>query len=113
MTPPDTAAAAADVLRDGPGLDEAETHARLEKTWETPPGFLGWLAAGEALNTPAQGRRYCVQPDFLPAHATNVAHVVHAQQAAKRGVIEFCPPKELADRRELFGTAQTKRMAGR
>ena len=46
-----------DEPRDGPWLSEAETHARLERTWATPPGILGWLST---VDHKLVGRRYIV-----------------------------------------------------
>ncbi|MBP2292890.1 cytochrome c oxidase subunit I [Azospirillum rugosum] len=45
------------IRRDGPSLGEAETHARLERTWATPPGLWGWLSSVDHKQV---GRRYIV-----------------------------------------------------
>ncbi|HYE49012.1 MAG TPA: cytochrome c oxidase subunit I [Azospirillaceae bacterium] len=43
--------------RDGPDLPEAETHARLERTWGTAATFWGWLTT---VDHKLVGRRYIV-----------------------------------------------------
>lgn len=46
------------IARDGPNdLTGAELAARLDKTWATPPGFLGWLSSVDHKEI---GRRYIV-----------------------------------------------------
>ncbi|PWC36094.1 cytochrome c oxidase subunit I [Azospirillum sp. TSO35-2] len=45
------------VRRDGPGLGEAETNARLARSWATPPGLWGWLSTVDHKQV---GRRYVV-----------------------------------------------------
>src|SRR3954470_5960732 len=45
------------IVRDGPKLTGAKLEARLMRTWERPPGFLGWLATVDHKEI---GRRYIV-----------------------------------------------------
>src|SRR5437764_15271609 len=45
------------IARDGPKMKGAKLEARLERTWDRPPGILGWLATVDHKEI---GRRYIV-----------------------------------------------------
>jgi cytochrome c oxidase subunit I len=45
------------IARDGPDLTGPKLAARLEKTWRTPPGIIGWLSSVDHKDI---GRRYVV-----------------------------------------------------
>ena len=49
--------AAAKIARDGPQLTGPKLHERLEKTWATPKGVIGWLSSVDHKEI---GRRYIV-----------------------------------------------------
>src|SRR5919112_2572950 len=46
-----------EIARDGPKLKGAKLAARLERTWERPPGIIGWLATVDHKEI---GRRYII-----------------------------------------------------
>jgi cytochrome c oxidase subunit 1 len=68
-----------EIARDGPWLDEAETHRRLERTWETPKGLWGWLST---VDHKMIGRRYIVTAFIFFALAGLLALVMRLQLAA-------------------------------
>jgi cytochrome c oxidase subunit I len=66
----------ADVPRDGPKLTGAELHEKLQKTWENPPGFIGWLSSVDHKDI---GRRYVVTALVFLALAGALAIVMRLQ----------------------------------
>jgi cytochrome c oxidase subunit I+III len=68
-----------EIARDGPWLDEAETHRRLERTWETPRGLWGWLST---VDHKMIGRRYIATAFIFFALAGVLALVMRLQLAA-------------------------------
>ena len=68
-----------EIARDGPWLNEAETHRRLERTWETPKGLWGWLST---VDHKMIGRRYIVTAFVFFALAGVLALVMRMQLAA-------------------------------
>jgi cytochrome c oxidase subunit 1 len=70
--------AAASDLRDGPGLDEAWTWARLERTWRRPAGLWGWLTTVDHKEI---GRRYILTALAFFTLAGTLALVMRLQLA--------------------------------
>ena len=69
---------ARDPSLDGEWLDEATTHARLEKTWSAAPGLWGWLTT---LDHKRIGVRYIVTAFVFFALAGLLAFVMRLQLA--------------------------------
>jgi cytochrome c oxidase subunit I+III len=68
-----------EIARDGPWLSEAETHRRLERTWETPPGLWGWLST---VDHKMVGRRYIATAFVFFVLAGILALVMRLQLAS-------------------------------
>src|SRR3954451_8429539 len=66
------------IVRDGPKLKGAKLAARLERTWDRPPGFLGWLATVDHKEI---GRRYIVTALIFLALGGVLALIMRMQLA--------------------------------
>ena len=67
-----------DVPRDGPELTGAELQRRLARTWDSPPGLIGWLSSVDHKDV---GRRYIVTALLFLALAGALAIVMRLQLA--------------------------------
>ena len=67
-----------DVPRDGPELTGAKLERKLARTWDRPPGFVGWLASVDHKDI---GRRYIVTALVFLALAGLLAAVMRLQLA--------------------------------
>ena len=68
----------AKIVRDGPNLTGAKLEARLERTWQRPPGFLGWLATVDHKEI---GRRYIATALLFLALGGVLALIMRVQLA--------------------------------
>src|SRR4051812_26045459 len=66
------------IVRDGPKLKGAKLAARLERTWDRPPGFIGWLATVDHKEI---GRRYIVTALIFLALGGVLALIMRMQLA--------------------------------
>ena len=78
MSAADIASPGASPRRDGPSLSEAETRARLARTWGTPGGLRGWFGA---VDHKVIGRRYIVTGFVFFALAGLLALAMRVQLA--------------------------------
>src|SRR3954463_16117545 len=66
------------IVRDGPKLRGAKLAARLERTWDRPPGFIGWLPPVDHKEI---GRRYIVTALIFLALGGVLALIMRMQLA--------------------------------